>query len=153
VAAMEEKRYKNLEDEYKWSRETAQALRSGNLAIVDIDALINELESTAGSLEIELSRHIEKVLVAKLRLRFTDSDPRENRMALVDALDLMDSLIWACPSLRNLVTGQFIEKAYCWAKQLVADDFNVTLPDACPFSCDSILRQVETLDVEQDERV
>jgi hypothetical protein len=146
---MEEKRYKNLEDEYKWSRETAQALRSGNLAVVDVDALINELESTAGVLEFELARDLERMLMAKLRLRFTEADRRENRKALLDAMDRVDSLLWACPSLREIVTDEFVAKAYEWANQIVTEDFNVTLPVSCPFARDEILRQIETLDLEE----
>ena len=48
-----EKKMNNIADPYKWSRETAQALRSGNLAAIDMDELIDEVESIASVVSIK----------------------------------------------------------------------------------------------------
>ena len=65
-----EKRLKNLEDGYKWAKETAQALRTGNLSAVDMDSLIDEIESVYTGMERQLSEYLEDVFKAKLHLDY-----------------------------------------------------------------------------------
>lgn len=38
-----ENRPKNIADAYKWSKETAQALRTGDMAAIDVDEQIDEV--------------------------------------------------------------------------------------------------------------
>jgi Domain of unknown function DUF29 len=142
-----EKPSKNLEDQYKWALETAAAIRAGNFDAIDRDALVNELErSIAGGLKRELSSSVRDVIRAKLLLKFSpDSDRAWNESLLYSGLDGVSSLIWACPSLLEVVTEQFVAEAFLDAVYILGDE--MTLPERCPYSCEQILKEAETFEV------
>ena len=142
-----ENRFRNLDDEYKWALETAAAVRAGNFDAVDRDALVNELErSIAGGFKRQLYEYVRDVLRAKLGLKFNPgAEGAENETLLRNALDGIESLLWACPSLRDLITEEFTAEAYEGAKYILGNE--VTLPDGCPYSADQILKEAETFEV------
>ena len=49
-----EKSLKNIDDAYKWSRETVELLRAGDFSRIDMDELVNEIGSIASGLHLEL---------------------------------------------------------------------------------------------------
>jgi hypothetical protein len=138
---------KNLEDEYKWALETAAALRAGNFDAIDREALVNELErSVAGGLRRELSSSVRGVLRAKLCLRLSPTGRDENESLLYSAMEGISSLLWACPSLREVVTEEFVADAYESAKYVIGDE--ISLPERCPYPAEQILKEAETFEVE-----
>jgi Domain of unknown function DUF29 len=142
-----EKRLKNLEDGYKWSKETVTALRAGDLSSVDMDSLIDEIESIFTGMERQLSDYLYDALKAKLRLQYVDPDDRENELALIHALSEMKSLLWAAPSVRDAFTEELIQEVYCSVRHRIEEEANRgTLPERCPYSRDEILNAV--LDLE-----
>ena len=142
-----EKQSKNLEDQYKWALETAAAVRAGNFDAVDREALVNELErSIAGGLRRELSSSVRDVIRAKLLLKLAPESERAwSESLLYSALDGVSSLIWACPSLSDVVTEQFVAEAYQDAVYVLGDE--MTLPERCPYSNIQILKEADTFEV------
>ena len=67
------KQLNNIAGAYKWSNETAQALRAGNLAAIDMDELIDEVESIASGLRRELAATLTDILEAILLLDYTNA--------------------------------------------------------------------------------
>jgi Domain of unknown function DUF29 len=63
-----EKTLKNIEDAYKWSLETADALRAGDLSRIDMNELIDEVESIAGGLRRELILVLREIIESPLIL-------------------------------------------------------------------------------------
>ncbi|SPF47648.1 conserved hypothetical protein [Candidatus Sulfopaludibacter sp. SbA4] len=139
---------KNLEDEYKWALETAAALRAGNFDAIDREALVNELErSIAGGFKRQLYEHTRDALRARLSLKLSpETDREENEDLLRNAIEGINSLLWACPSLRDVVTEEFIAKSYQGAKYILGDE--IPLPERCPYPPEQILREAETFEVE-----
>jgi len=133
------------EDEYKWALETAAAVRAGNFDAIDRDLLVSELErSIAGSFRRQLYEHIRDTLRAKLSLQLSPETGRpENEDLLRNAMEGISSLLWACPSLRDVVTEDFMTRSYRGAKYILGDQFS--LPQHCPYSAEQILMEAETL--------
>jgi hypothetical protein len=141
-----EKRLKNLEDGYRWAKETAEALRSGNLSAVDMDSLIDEVESIYTGMERQLSEYLEDVFKAKLRLDFINADDTDTELFLTNALTELNNLLWAAPSVREALTEEVINDAYENIRQRVASSTVVSLPDRCPYSREAILNAVSNLE-------
>jgi hypothetical protein len=136
----------NLEDEYKWSKETAQALRCGNLSAVDMDSLIDELESVYIGMERQLSEYLEDVFKAKLHLDFVNSEDGNAELMLTNALTELNNLFWAAPSVSDALTQEVIDEAYQNIRQRIAPTIEKPIPEKCPYDRQSILNAVSALE-------
>ena len=134
-----EKRVKNNEDIYKWSKDTVQALRAGNFAAINVDELIDEVESIAGGYEQEMASLLKDMIEARLVLTYVKPDSEEAIRSLVAAQGHLRLLCSTVPSLRAAITDAVVDEAYQWAKSYVTEDYGVTLSDRCPFPLDLIL--------------
>jgi hypothetical protein len=134
-----EKRLKNLEDAYKWSKETVEALRTGNFAAIDTDALVDEIASIASGIERTLESTLRDILEALLWKQYTNADPHEIDKQLLLAQVRLQSLFQSTPSLHDAMTESVIDDAYQTARKFVSEDYGVALPDHCPFSLEQIL--------------
>ena len=82
------------------------------------------------------------MLTAKLRLAITPKiDRTRNDNQIRTAFHAINSLLWACPSMRNLLTDEFIAEAYEGAKYVL--DGNIPLPEKCPYTTEQILKEIE----------
>ena len=134
-----EKRLKNLEDAYKWSKETAKALRTGNFAAIDTDALVDEIESIASGIERALESTLRDILEALLWKQYTNADPHEIDQQLLRAQVRLQSLFQSTPSLHDAMIESVMDEAYRTARRYVSEDYGVSLPDRCPFPLEQIL--------------
>jgi hypothetical protein len=141
-----EKHLKNLEDGYRWAKETAQALRAGNFSAVDMDSLIDEVESIYTGMERQLSEYLEDVFKAKLRLDFINADDHDARLYLTNALTELNNLFWAAPSVREALTEEVINEAYQNIRQRFASTAGTSLPEQCPYSREVILNAISDLE-------
>jgi Domain of unknown function DUF29 len=130
-------RLRNIADAYKWSLETAQALRAGKFAEVDMEELIDEVESIAGGLRRELVSTLKDVIEALLVLDYTKGDKEEADRQLAHAQGQLRLLLHASPSLEEAV-GDAVVKAYDRARDYVREDYGLSLPDQCPFTLERI---------------
>lgn len=133
-----EKKLKNIADPYKWSKETAQALRTGNLSAVDMDELIDEVESIASGLHRELVSTVTDIIEALIVLDYTKGDPEEANRKLVRAQGQLQLLLSSSVSLRDTL-GDAIVKAYEWTKDSISTDYGISLPDRCPLPLERIV--------------
>lgn len=135
-----EKQLKNIDDAYKWSLETVDALRAGDFSRIDMDELINEIESIAGGLYRELVSVLRQTIEALLVLNYTTASEKERAESdrqLVHAQGQLQLILDCSPSLKG-VLADAIEAAYRDARQFVMEDFRVTLPEECPLTLELI---------------
>jgi hypothetical protein len=142
---------KNLEDGYKWAKETVQALKAGNLADVDMNALVDEIESVYTGLEGQLSEYVEDLLKGKLGRQYLPADRKESESLVAGALVQLSILFSAAPSIRDALTEQAIDEAYQWVRQRVERDAGVPLPERCPYSRDDLLASIRSLELDDVE--
>src|SRR5947199_8193789 len=117
----------NLRDEYKWAKETVQVLRAGNLAALDMAALLDEIESVYTGLERQLANGIEDLLAGKL----SQDEPRVAR-----ALIQLSILFSSAPSIREALTEEMIDEGYQWIRSRMQRDPSIQLPERCPYTRD-----------------
>ena len=129
---------KNEEDEYKWSKETVEAIRAGDFAAIDMDALLDEMESAVSRMERELFSTVGDILEALLWREYTNAPPPEIDAQLIRAQVHLESILESAPSLRELLAGT-TERAYKAARVWVTEAYAVTLPNRCPFPLERIM--------------
>lgn len=129
-----EKVLKNLEDAYKWSLDTAAALRAGDLSRIDIDELINEIDSIASGLRRELVSVLREIIESLLVLEYANPGDRERRESdsrLTHAQAQLQLILDSSPSLKGALPGA-VASAYQDARQFVSEDYGIALPGTCP---------------------
>ncbi len=130
------------DDFFAWTNEQANLLRAGDLSLIDVLNLAEEIESMGKSLRRELrSRLI--VLLAHLlkwqkqpgfRSKSWSATAREQRRQIGD-------LLTESPSLRPVVTRE-LSRLYSEAREKAAAETGfaeTTFPTDCPFTPDQIL--------------
>lgn len=133
-----QKLLKNEEDEYKWSKDTVEAIRAGNFAAIDMDALLDEMESTVSRIERTLFSIVRDILEALLWKEYTNVEVQEIDAQLIRAQVHLESMLDSTPSLRELVSGT-VDKAYQAARKLVTEGYGITLPESCPFPLELVM--------------
>ncbi len=129
-------------DYYAWVHHQAEALRRGDMAGLDIQHLIDEVESLGRSEERELESRMEQLLMHLLKWQYQPATQgpswtgsiREQRRRL-------DRLFRRMPSLRAKV-GEFLADDYEVARELAAAETGLALdrlPEACPYTVVQIL--------------
>ena len=125
-----------------WIEETIKQLKSGNFNEIDIDNLIEEIESMGKSEKRELKSRFAVLMMHLLKWKYQPSKRshswlntiREQRLQLF--LLLQDS-----PSLRPLLE-QECEQWYHYAKKEAAKETKLSLnrfPESCPFTIEMVL--------------
>ena len=135
-----EKQLKNIDDAYKWSLETVDALRAGDFSKIDVDELVNEIGSIASGLRRELISALRQIIEALLVAEFASANDKErvdNDRQLVNAQGQVQLLLSTAPGLK-VILSEAAEEAYVDARQFVTDDYHVVLPERCPFSLELI---------------
>jgi len=129
------------QDFHRWTQEQASLLRAGRYAALDIDHLVEELESMGARERRELTSRL-KVLLAHLlewqhqperRSPSWRATIKEQRLSIGDLLD--DN-----PSLRPMLVEQ-ITKAYRLGRLLAVKETNLEesqFPVNCPYSLSQV---------------
>ena len=133
-----ERLLKNEEDEYKWAKENVEAIKTGNFAAIDMDALLDEMESTVSRIERTLLSTVSDILEALLWEKYTDVGIEEIDAQLVLAQVELESMLDMTPSLRDLMAST-VHRAYREASKWVTEEYGVVLPADCPISDDQII--------------
>ena len=130
----------NIPDAYKWSLETVNALRAGDFSRIDIDDLINEIESISNGLKRELvsilTDAIEAILWKDYRVGGDNEDKPELHLNCARAE--LQVILHSNPTIKQALP-ESIEKAYQRAKAHVVEDFNIPLPYDCPIPFERII--------------
>jgi hypothetical protein len=129
-------------DFYQWINHHVELLRAGRIADLDIENLIDELESMAKRDRRELISHLTILLLHLLKWEYQAAQRssswkrsiKEQRLQIEDQLE--DS-----PSLRNYL-AEAIAKAYPKAVELAQDEIGLTdamFPNTCLYSVEALL--------------
>ena len=133
-----EKTLKNIDDAYKWSRETVASLRAGDFSRIDIDELVNEIGTIASGLRRELLSLLKEIIEALLIQEFVPGAFEQVDLELVHAQGQLQLLLYASPSLSEALEDA-VPKAYLRARKYVAEEYGVLIAsDQCPFPMDRI---------------
>lgn len=125
-----------------WIEETVKQLKSGNFREIDLDNLIEEIESMGKSEKRELKSRFAVLIMHLLKWKYQPSKRsnswlntiREQRLQLF--LLLEDS-----PSLKALLKQEF-KKWYHYAQKEAVKETKLSLdtfPESCPFSIEMVL--------------
>jgi hypothetical protein len=129
------------QDFHAWTREQADLLRAGRLTALDVEHLLEELDSMGSRERRELTNRL-KVLLGHLlkwqfqperRSRSWEATIKEQRLSLQDLLD--DN-----PSLRPTLPEQ-VTRAYRLARLLAVGETNLaesTFPATCPYATEQV---------------
>ncbi len=125
------------QDFHAWTREQAALLRTGQFTALDLDHLIEELESMGAREQRELTGRLKVLLAHLLKWQFQsqrrsagwEATIREERLSLEDLLDHK-------PGLRLTLPAQIV-RAYRLARLLAVTETNLaesTFPATCPYA-------------------
>lgn len=134
----------NLHDQdfHAWTQQQAALLRAGNLTELDLEHLLEEIESMGASERSQLQSRL-KVLLGHLlkwdyqpsfRTRSWTATIKEQRLSVLELLD--DN-----PSLRAIVSER-LAKAYRQGVLLAVKEINLDeaiFPESCPYTLDQVL--------------
>lgn len=129
-------------DFYSWIHRNIDLLKQGKLADIDIDILIDELESMAKRDKRELTSRLMILIAHLLKWQFQPENQsgswrgsiREQRIQLIEQLE-------ESPSLRNSL-DESVVKAYPKALALAIDETGLTskkFPAECPYALKQLL--------------
>lgn len=131
-------------DFFKWTHTQALLLKKGEFSKLDIEHLIEEIESLGKSDKRSLKSHLINLLMHLLKIQYQpemkentnswDASVRNARLEIT--LLLEDS-----PSLKNELP-KMIESAYKFARQKAADETNISLktfPKECSWTIKEII--------------
>ena len=123
-------------DFYLWIEDTVAHLKARDFKYLDIENLIEEIETLGRSEKRELKNRLD-VLLAHLLKRYYVAMP-ENYRGWVDTIDeqrrQLEGLLEQSPSLKRYFTEVFVD-CYAYALRKVGKDYpNVPFPDEWKFS-------------------
>ena len=129
-------------DFYRWTAETARALREGRLADVDLGHVAEEIEDMGKKERRELLSRM-AVLLAHLLKWVRQPGRRSNSWRATAAEQRLELqlLLEDSPSLRREMEGQ-LARAYGRAVLIAIEDTDLpesAFPTACPFAVDQVL--------------
>ncbi len=130
------------EDYYGWLQENAQLIREKRFSEIDVENIVEELESMGKSEKRELSSRLTILLMHLLKWQY-QSVKRSMRWRNTIAVQRIDirELLEDSPSLKNEIADK-IEVAYEKAKLAAEVETGIekqNFPSQCPFSLDQIL--------------
>ncbi|APB32732.1 hypothetical protein GlitD10_0421 [Gloeomargarita lithophora Alchichica-D10] len=125
-----------------WLEETVASLKSGHLEKLDVENLIEEIETIGRSEKQALRSNLEVILMHLLKYKY-QSEKRSNswRYTLLEHRRRLEDSFQFSPSLRRYFLETF---AYCYqgARKLasVETGMSITLfPLECPFTAEQVL--------------
>lgn len=146
IAAPEEKKEGYDRDFFKWANNQAKLLRKGEFKNLDIDNLIEEIESLGRSEKRTLKSYLENLLMHMLKVKYQpkkhtiswDLSIKESSHKAQTALSENPSLK---PKLKNI-----LEDAYFSARLRAALETKLaekTFPEKCPWILNDIFPDLE----------
>lgn len=130
-----------------WADETAKLLREQAFSQLDLNALIEEVESLARVDRKAIRTQLERLLHHLLKWTYDSaSRSRAGRGCIVttnNARDEIEALIEDSPSLRSY-PAEILDRAYAKAREKAADGTGLELnafPNTCPWPIETLLKR------------
>lgn len=133
---------KHDEDFYAWAMEEANLLRQRRLNELDIDNLIEELESMGASEKREIRSRMEQLLKHLLKWQFqSDLQCRSWKNSIRHQRKALLAVVKDNPSLRPTIS-EYIKDAYKNALEDAVEEtglYKQTFPVECPYTFEQIM--------------
>ncbi len=131
-------------DFYRWSMETADALRMGRYVDVDMQAVALELENMGASERRELINHLAVLLMHLLKWQYQPGiRSRSWELTLIEQRREIQDLLEDNPSLKHQLETK-LTKAYNKAVLKAEKETNLpqkTFPKECPYNLEQIMQE------------
>lgn len=123
-------------DYYLWLEETIEALRSRDLSRIDCQNLIEELISLGKTDLRMVNSLVEQIIIDRLKLDYLpDREPRKHWCK--EIFNFQDQLSDTLTT--SLKTKIEIDVLYFRAKRQLLLDYELSLPETCPYSLPDLL--------------
>jgi hypothetical protein len=134
------------QDYHHWLESTAQQLRDGNLAALDIENLLEEIEDMGRSEKRSVYSNLKILLLHLLKYHYQPEMRTQSWMgSIVEHRQRLNKSRKDSPSLKPYYAEIFAE-AYQDARELAAAETGMSIdqfPIDCPFSPEGILRSAD----------
>jgi hypothetical protein len=129
-------------DFFTWTQEQARLLRERRFDDLDLDNLVDEVESVGSSEKHEIRRRLKVLLTHLLKWKFQPGLRGVSwRRTIRQQREAIAEIIETSPSLRAY-PSQVMRTAYTGASVSASEETGMMIgifPEACPFSVDQIL--------------
>jgi hypothetical protein len=127
-----------------WLSQTVELLRAGRWAELDLENLIDELESMSKRDKREILSRLKVLLMHLLKWKY-QPDRRTNswRATIRENREEIAQILEDSPSLKDY-PAVVLDKAYRSARASAADETGIELeifPEICPFSIEAVLEE------------
>ena len=130
------------EDFYQWIQRQMGLLRAGHFDRLDLDNLIEELDSMGRSEKKSVVSNTRIVLLHLLKLRFQAEKRSGGWLAsIVEHRERLRDDLRTSPSLRRYA-HEMLEECYAGARKLAAAETGLpreTFPEQCPFTFEQLM--------------
>jgi hypothetical protein len=129
-------------DLYAWAQEQARLLRARRWGDLDLDNLIDEVESVGGSEKREIRNRVVKLLAHLLKWKYQPGRRGSSwRKTILDQRQQLADIVESSPSLREYLRRQIRER-YLGATLEAADQTGIAIglfPQESPFTPEQVL--------------
>ena len=128
-------------DFYTWTQEQAEALRTKNLAALDLDHLAEEIEDVGNSVRFALESHLVRLLLHLLKLAYGPS-ARPQRGWQVTVANAREEIAKRATGALHRHPAAYLPDAYRQARRnavLALDRPLVDFPETCPWPIERVL--------------
>lgn len=129
-------------DFYAWTQAQAAALRTKDLANLDLEHLAGEIEDLGIADEHAITRQLQRLLLHCLKWRYQPTHRTPSwRRSIRQARDAIADRLERSPSLRGYPAKR-LPLAYRRARRDAADETGLplgTFPDTCPWALNQVL--------------
>jgi Domain of unknown function DUF29 len=129
-------------DFFTWTQEQARLLRERRFGDLDLDNLVDEVESVGSSEKHEIRRRLKVLLTHLLKWKFQPGLRGVSwRRTIRQQREAIAEIIETSPSLRAY-PSQVMRTAYTGATVSASEETGIIIgifPETCPFSVDQIL--------------
>jgi hypothetical protein len=129
------------EDSYGWTVEQSRLLRSGELSVIDVANIAEEIESMGRGDRRELKSRLVVLIMHLLKWRHQPGGRSRSWSATIDEQRLqIEGILGESPSLRPNVAAMLVEAhAIVRARAIAEMGLAEAFPEACPFTADEVL--------------
>ena len=129
-------------DFHAWTRQQARALAAKDWPALDLDHLVEEIESLGSADEHAITRHLQRLLLHWLKWHYQPTHRTPSwRRSIRQARDAIADRLERSPSLRDY-PAQRLPLAYRRARRDAADETGLllaTFPEVCPWPLVQVL--------------
>ena len=129
-------------DFYEWTQEQARLLRDRRFADLDLENLIDEVQSVGNSERREVRKRLIRLISHLLKWKYQPGRRGNSwRRTIRDQRREIDDVVAASPSLRRR-PAEWLEGCYDAARLAASDETGIDFtlfPEACPFTIEEVL--------------